>query len=208
MNCHARAKPSSMRYLIPLVLAAVALPASAQEFRLSGGYNGTNVQEAGNEKWTGKAGYQFGADLQLGTRWFLRPGVHFMVRNLNYTYAAAPDLPAQDFTYTSRSLLVPLMLGFNLMDAAEDPAFNISLFGGPSALMNLSADLDNDELTAETSPAQWYLGFGGGLSFGFLFADVGYDVAMSNVFKGDTFDTDPKANFVYAKAGVRLTLAD
>lgn len=35
---------------------------SAQEIRLYGGYNGSNVSKAGTEQWVGRAGYQFGAD--------------------------------------------------------------------------------------------------------------------------------------------------
>lgn len=31
---------------------------------------------------------------------------------------------------------------------------------------------------------------------------------MSNVFKGDDFDTNPKVNYVYALAGLRLKLAN
>ncbi|MBL0045316.1 MAG: hypothetical protein IPP33_13270 [Flavobacteriales bacterium] len=81
----------------------ITTPLCAQEFRLSAGYNGTNVQEAGEEGWTGRGGYMFGADVKLGQRLFLGPGIHFMVRNLNFTYATAADIPAQDYKYTERS---------------------------------------------------------------------------------------------------------
>ncbi len=195
-----------MRKLLPLSLLLVALPCTAQEFRLSGGYNGSNVAEAGRERWSGRAGYQFGADLVLGRQWFLKPGVHLLVRNLNYTYSGLADVPAQEYRYTSRSLSVPLMLGVHLMDPADDPAVNIYALGGPTALFNLDADLDNDALNVETSAAQWYLGFGAGLSLGFLFVEGGYNVAMSNVFEGATFDTNPRVNNAYAIAGLRLRL--
>jgi hypothetical protein len=185
---------------------------SAQEIRLYGGYNGSNVVKAGEEGWGGQAGYQFGADVLIGNRWFLKPGLEFMVRNLNYSMTGtAPDgtttLPEQEFKYTSRSLRVPVMLGLHLADPANDPAVNLYLMGGPSALMNLNADLDNNALTVETNSTQWYIGFGGGLELSFLFVELGYDVAMSNVFKGDDFQTNPKVNFLHANAGIRLKLA-
>ena len=200
-----------MKLMLPVLFAAsaalIAAPSNAQELHLSGGYNGSNVQEAGDEGWTGRGGYQFGADLRLGQRWFLEPGVHFMVRNLNYTYVTAPEIPAQEFRYTSQSLRVPLMLGRNLMDPASEPAFNVSILGGPTALIGLSSDLDQDELTVETRGTQWYLGFAGEVQLGFLFVKGGYDVAMSNVFKGEDFDTNPKVNFYHLAAGIRLKLA-
>ena len=93
------------------------------------------------------------------------------------------------------------------MDPEDEPAVNVYLMGGPSALMNLNAKLNNDALTVKTNSTQWYVGFGGGLEFGFLFVEAGYDVAMSNVFKGNDFVTNPKVNFVHANAGVRLKLA-
>ncbi len=177
-----------------------------------GGYNGSNVSKAGDESWVGRAGYQFGADVTIGSRWFLKPGIEFMVRNLNYSWAGTdangnPATSDHEFDYTSRSLRVPVMLGLHLMDPADDPAVNIYLMGGPSALMNLNANLNNNQLNVETNSNQWYIGFGGGLELGFLFVEAGYDVAMSNVFKGNEFKTNPKVNFVHANAGIRLRLA-
>jgi Outer membrane protein beta-barrel domain len=187
--------------------ALIATPMNAQEFHLSAGYNGSNVQKAGDEGWVGRGGYQFGADVKLGQRWFLEPGIHFMVRNLNFTYTTAADIPAQEFRYTSRSLRVPLMLGLDLMDQSEDPDFNVSIMGGPTALIGLSSQLDQQELSVTTRGTQWYLGFAGEVTLGFLFVNAGYDVAMSNVFDGDRFSTNPKVNFYHASAGVRLKLA-
>lgn len=198
--------------LVLSTLALLSTASNAQEVRLSGGYNGSSVSEAGAEAWTGRAGYQFGADVLLGNRWFLKPGIHFLVRNLDYSYITtdangAPISTAQEFRYTGRALRIPVLVGVHLFDPQEEPAVNIYALGGPTALMNLSADLDNDQLTVKTNDTQWYVGFGAGLELGFLFIEGGYDVAMSNVFKGDDFDTNPKVNFVYANAGLRLRLA-
>lgn len=202
-----------LRYAtVLLLLCCGTFTLHAQEFRLGAGYNGSNVRSAGTERWIGRGGYQFGADLLLGNLWFVKPGVHLLVRNLNYTLVGiGPDgIPTGtdvDFRYTSRSLRVPLLVGRHLLDPSDDPAFNVYVLGGPTALFNLSADLDNDALNVETQAAQWYLGFGGGVEVSFLFVEAGYDVAMSNVFKGDRFSTNPKVNNVYASAGVRLRLA-
>lgn len=195
-----------------LTTSAPVLSIQAQELRLSGGYNGSNVSEAGPELWVGRAGYQFGADVQLGQRWFLQPGVHLQVRNLNYTLAGTdangnPTGTNNEFKYTDRSLRVPIMAGLNLMDPANDPAFNVYLLGGPTALFLLKADLNNDALDIQTSKSQWYLGFGGGASFSFLFVEAGYDVAMSDVLSGSGFQTDPKVNQFRVLAGLRFRLA-
>jgi hypothetical protein len=194
--------------------AVLVIPAlvSAQEIHIYGGYNGSNVSKAGEEAWVGKAGYQFGADLMLGNQWFVKPGIEFLVRNVNYSYAGtAPDGTIigtdQEFQYTSRSLRVPIMLGVHLMDPSDEPAANVYIMAGPSAIMNLNADLNNNALNVETNGTQWQIGFGAGVELGFLFAEGGYDIAMSNVFKGNNFQTNPKVNFLHINAGVRLRLA-
>ncbi|MEZ4740321.1 MAG: porin family protein [Flavobacteriales bacterium] len=185
----------------------ISMASNGQEIHLSGGYNGSNVQEAGDEQWSGLAGYQFGADVLLGDRWFVKPGIHFLVRNLNYSYADAVGATQQEYEYTSRSLAIPLMLGRNLLDPSSDPSINLYVMGGPTALFGLNTDLDNNALTVETNSTQWYLGFGAGLHLGIFFVEGGYDVAMTNVFNGDEFETNPKVNYLHAIAGVRLQLA-
>lgn len=205
-----------MRKLVPLVtlVGGMLLPvlSSAQEVHLYGGYNGSNVAKAGTEQWTGRGGYQFGADLLLGNRVFVMPGIEFLVRNLNYSYAGtAPDgttrYPSQEYKYTSNSLRIPVMLGIHLIDPSSKPGVNLYVMGGPSAMMNLNANLNNNALNVETNGTQWYLGIAGGLDISFLFVEAGYDIGMSNVFKGNDFETNPKVNFLHINGGIRLRLA-
>jgi hypothetical protein len=198
--------------LLALLVFILSMPMMAQQLRLGGGYSGSNVVEAGDEQWVGRAGYLLGADMAFGSTWFLRPGIFLNVRNLNYSIAGLdpngdPTGTDVEFQYTSRSLRVPLHVGRRLFDPADDTALNIYLFAGPTALLNLNADLDNDALNVSTSPAQWYLGGGAGLEVAFLFVEAGYDVAMTNVFEGQTFRTNPKVNNAYALAGLRFNLA-
>lgn len=201
------------RLSLPILLALLTSNGMAQEIRLGAGYTGSNVSEAGEESWVGRAGYHAGVDLQLGSTWFIRPGAHLLVRNLNYSLAGLdqngdPFGTDVEFRYTDRSLRVPLLLGRNLFDPANDPAINIYVLGGPTALFNLDADLRNDRLDVRTSDMQWYLGAGAGLSLGFLFVEGGYHVAMSDVFEGARFSTNPRVNLVNLSAGVRLRLAN
>lgn len=196
--------------LITTSVIAMAITASAQELRLSAGYNGSQVQEAGRDGWLGKGGYQFGADLLLGHQLFLRTGAHLLVRNLNYSYVRAdenglPETTPDDFNYTSRSLRVPAQVGLYLLDPEDRPGFNVYAVGGPSLVYTLSTELDANELEVQTKDAQVYLGFGAGATLGFLFVEGGYDVALARSV--ETRLTDPKFNYYYLMGGVRLRLA-
>ena len=201
-----------VRTLPAVLLLACCTLANAQEIRIGAGYNGNNVREAGQEQWVGRAGYHAGVDLMLGSLWFIRPGAHIQVRNLNYTLAGL-DAQGQplgtdvEFRYTDRSLRVPLMVGRRLLDADDEPGVNLYVLGGPTALFNLNADLNNDRLDVETTGTQWYIGAGAGLELGFLFVEGGYHVAMSNVFEGQRFTTNPRVNQANLSAGIRLRLA-
>lgn len=194
------------KFLLPVLLLA-SIPCQAQEIHFSGGFNGSNISRSGDENWKGLAGYQFGADVLIGQRWFVKPGLHYVSRNLNYTYNNGNEVGTEERKYTSKSLAIPVMLGTYFLDPAEETAFNIYVMGGPTALLGLTAETNNNDLEIKTNPAQWYLGFGGGVHFGIFFVEAGYDVAMSKVFEGDALDTNPKVNIIRALAGVRLRLA-
>lgn len=204
-----------MRTAILFSICALCLSfgARAQELRLSGGYNGSNVREAGEHRWVGRAGYQFGADVMLGNTWFARAGTLLLVRNLDYALLSSDTNGVSvqgntEFRYTSRSLRVPFHVGRFVFDKRDDPTFNADAFVGPTALFNLNARLEHDEFEVETAPVQWSVGFGAGVQYRFLFVEAGYDVAMSNIFEGEAPNTDPRVNQVYAVAGVRLELAE
>jgi hypothetical protein len=195
-----------MRAALGILFLAASLSSQAQTFHLSGGLSGSNVREAGDERWAGRGGYQFGADVLIGNRMFVKPGVHFLVRNLRYVLldAGAGSISQQEYKYTSNALSVPVLVGAHLLDPSDDRLFNAYLMAGPTALITLKTDLNNDAINVTTRGTQWYFGGGGGLGYGPVFMEAGYHVAMSNVFKGDGFSTNPKVNYTYLIAGVRL----
>lgn len=205
-----------MKHLISLTCIAILTCTSpstlhAQELRLGGGYTGSNVRGSGTENWVGRAGYQFGADLLLGQRIFLKPGLHLLVRNLNYTVLGVgqdglPNGVENEYRYTSNSLRIPILLGLRILDPAESNDFNLYFLGGPTALVLIKDDLDENSFQITTKSTQWYLGFGAGFEYKFLFLEGGYDVAMSNVFQGEGINTNPKVNNAYLSAGVRFVL--
>ena len=194
------------------VLGSVALSSvQAQELRLGGGYSGSIVDKSGTENWQGRAGYQFGVDVLLGNRFFLKPGIHMQFRNLNYTTVGVgqdgvPNGITTENRYTSKGIKIPILGGIRLIDPGTERDFNMYIVGGPSALIGLSTDQDDNTLSLPTRSTQWYLGFGAGLEYKFIFLDAGYDVGMSNVFKGDGVNTNPKVNNAYVAAGFRFLL--
>ncbi|MCB0791817.1 MAG: hypothetical protein H6595_12140 [Flavobacteriales bacterium] len=197
-------------YLVLMLTLATSGTTDAQEIRLSGGYNGSDVGPAKSDGWVGRAGYQFSADLLLGHRLFFRTGTHFLVRNLNYSYVPAngdgvPSEVEQEYRYTERCLYVPAQLGFRFFDPVGDPTVNLYVVGGPSALFTLDTHLSDAELDVRSNSAMVLAGGGLGVTIGFLFVEGGYHAALDRSLH--TSLTDPKVNMYYIMGGVRLQLA-
>lgn len=198
--------------LIGLLVTSSFLTLQAQELRLGGGYSGSKVDADGSDNWKGRAGYQYGLEVLLGNRFFLRPGIYMQIRNLDYTTVGLgqdgkPNGITTETRYTSKALRIPLMGGIRLLDPAADPkGFNMYVTGGPTALIGLSTNTGENSLSFTTRSTQWYLGFGIGAEYRFLFLDAGYDVGMSNMFNGDGINTNPRINNSYITAGLRFIL--
>lgn len=190
--------------VLSTLFMVTALGAQSQTFHLSGGFSGSDVREAGEERWVGRGGYQFGADVLIGNRLFIKPGIHFVERNMRYSLLDGGTLTQREFKYTSQSVSVPVLVGANLIDPLAGGKFNAYLMAGPTALIGLRTNLNNSSLSVTTRGTQWYLGGGAGLGYGPVFLEGGYHLAMSNVFKGEGFSTNPKVNYAYIIAGVRL----
>lgn len=203
--------PRKSAVLLVLITSSI-LTLQAQEVRLGGGYSGSKVDADGSENWKGRAGYQYGLDVLIGNRFFLKPGIYMQIRNLDYTtVGVGQDGVTNGITtetrITSKALRIPLMGGIRLMDPAADPkGFNLYVTGGPTALIGLSTETGENSLNFTTRGTQWYLGFGAGAEYRFLFLDAGYDVGMSNMFKGDGINTNPRINNSWITAGLRFLL--
>lgn len=199
--------------LLTLFGALCTFGLSAQEIRLGGGYSGSKVDADGSDNWKGRAGYQYGIELLLGERFFVKPALYMQIRNLDYTTIGlgqdgVPNGVDTETRYTSKALRIPLMGGIRLIDPASGSGkdFNVYVTGGPTALIGLSTKTGENSLSFTTRSTQWYLGFGAGAEYRFLFLDAGYDVGMSNMFKGDGINTNPRINNSYITAGLRFVL--
>ena len=198
--------------LLSLTLSVASIATlQAQELRLGGGYSGSKVDSDGSDNWKGRAGYQYGLEVLIGNRFFVKPGIYMQVRNLDYsTVGVGQDGVSTGITtetrYTSKALRIPVMAGLRLLQPADEKDFNLYVIGGPTALIGLSTKTGDNSLSFTTRSTQWYLGFGIGAEYRFLFVDAGYDVGMSNMFKGDGINTNPRINNSYITAGLRFLL--
>ena len=153
-----------------------------------------------DEQFKSQLGYQFGADLMIGGRLYVAPGVLFEVVKKEVTQGN--DTPAG---IQLTRLNVPLHVGFKFFDAGVDRTFDIRIFAGPNMALNLGKDVDVNDVFDEDQikNADWGWDVGVGIDFLIAFVDVGYRFGLSEVFEGEVENSSRNDVFT-ANAGIRI----
>lgn len=151
--------------------------------------------------WKTKIGYQLGADLQIGRRFYVQPGfqAEFARNKIESTIPGS-----EDTEFKRTHLRVPVMVGYAF--GKIDGNFAARLFTGPNASIVLAAEVDDQDIKDQLKNAVFGWNVGAGLDISILFIDLGYQIGLSNVFDDLGLDAEngSKGNAFYANAGVRL----
>ena len=156
------------------------------------------TDEISEGRFEGNAGYQFGADLQLGGSVYLQPGLNFESASLRLQNGEGIG------NLRVHRINIPVYAGFRLA-STENKSFGIRVFGGPNFAIHVNEDLsesfsllNKDNIrNAQVSGVA-----GAGLDFSILFVDVAYKFGLSRFF--EDINSDAALNLFLVNAGVRL----
>lgn len=194
-----------MKYLLIFSFLFSVIGISAQlEVRPTAGLIWASFEDVADLEFSTNTGFSLGADLMIGSRVYVQPGLHFEGKRLTVDDASGTyDLNMNRFN-------VPVILGYRLFPMDND-LLNIRIYTGPSASFLLSVDdeespfnIDRDDFSNATF--DWNAGVGIDLSI--FFINAGYRFGLSDLF--DEFDiggTNVSAgsyNVFYANAGLRI----
>ena len=203
-----------------IFLAFLAGTASAQHFDIRA-YGGFNVLQLSTDQGTsiidgtlhqtsisGRPGYQFGAALTFGSRFFVQPGVQFAT--LSTESINESSLSNSEYTdQTTLSVLsIPLKVGFRLIDPETENIINVRIFGGIDGSHVMSVDHPTNsgkigDITEDDYNNLIVSGdFGMGIDILFLYFDAGYSLGLTPVHSGAD---QAKANAFYTNIGLRLS---
>ncbi len=186
------------------------------------GYGGFNVMQLSSDQGTslidgvlhsrkvsGRPGYQFGAAITFGERFYVQPGFQYSVLSTEIINDnTVTDKELKDET-TLNVIAIPLKVGVKLINPEVEDVFNIRLFAGFNGHHVLSVDhktksgeiddIDKGDYNNLIIDAD----FGIGIDLFFLFLDYGYQLGLTPVHSGADKAT---ANSFYFNLGVRIKL--
>ncbi len=158
---------------------------------------------------SGRPGYQFGAGITFGERFYIQPGLQLATLStkvVNKNSVTGNELTDET---TLKVMSVPLKVGLRLIDPETEDIFNIRLFGGIDGHHVLSVDHSeksgefDDITTDDYSNLILNADFGMGVDLFFLYLDIGYQLGLTPVHSGGD---QAKGNSFYSNLGIRIKL--
>ena len=193
--------------------------AFAQSFDVRA-YGGLNVLQLTTDKGTsiidgvlhkttvsGRPGYQFGAAVSFGERFYVQPGIQFATlstKTVNKNSATGTELTDET---TLKVMSIPLKFGFKLINPETESIFNVRIFGGfdghhvtsvNHGTKSGSLDISKDDYTNLIMNAD----FGLGVDLFFFYIDMGYQIGLSPVHSSGDL---AKANSFYTNIGIKFS---
>lgn len=189
------------KFFILLALTAFSLcTASAQmSLRLFIGGNSSTLTDIDSFNFDSKIGYQIGADLQFGSKFYVQPGIQFDYIANTVTRSTT----GAEGEYKRTNMSIPVMIGYAFGGAESD--WGIRLFTGPNATFNLSDNAEGgtsaEDLDLNSTIWGWKVGAGMDI-LSIFFLDLGYQFGLSEVF--EDLEDSPVNNLFYVNGGLRI----
>lgn len=185
--------------LILIMVCGAGMYAQAQVFKPGVGLNFTDfTTNSGNA--SAKAGWQIGASMAFGDKFYFEPGVYYVGKSS--TYSDPNNANQDDFKADFNGFRVPVAVGLNILGNTES-TFTLRAFGGGSAfiLTGVGDSFDKDNFKT----ASYGVFAGAGIDFSILFVDLAYEWSVTDLSEVSTVDIG-KSRGLYATAGLRFRL--
>lgn len=147
-----------------------------------------------------KAGYQFGAGLLFGEKFYVEPSLQIVRKSTDFINKNS-DIDKIEFS--QNFVKVPVHFGYHLL-GAEDKPLALRIFAGPSASIAGKIQKGEDQISKDDiNNILWAADAGVGLDILFLFVEASYEYALNDFFKGDT-NLDAKHLGFVVNAGIHI----
>lgn len=188
------------KIIITSFLLLTIIYAEAQvELKPAIGFNITNVtKDPVSGQSNGQAGFQVGASVLIGTKFYVDPGVFYVKKSTEFV---SEGTDFEDFKLDMAGIRIPVAIGYNLL-GNEDSFANLRVFGGGSGFFVTSVD-GGDADKDDVNTTSWGVFAGAGLDVWILFLDVKYEWSLTNISSVTDFDIGQNRSF-FTNLGVRI----
>ena len=186
-------------YLIVALLTMSTLSMAQVELKPAIGFNITDVSKYPDTgKAKGQAGFQFGASVLIGNKFYVDPGIFWVKKSTQFVEEGTTPT---ELDLDMSGIRIPVTIGYHLLGNEESTAA-LRILGGASAFFVTSVDAEGTDKDDFNSPA-WGVFAGAGLDIWILFVDVKYEWSLTDVASVTDFDIGKHKGF-FTNAGVRI----
>lgn len=147
-------------------------------------------------------GFQLGADLRIGGRFYFQPGAHFG-RSATTVSEVFTDSTVAEDDLIRTTLKLKALVGFNLINVT---GFKLRANAGPTYDVLVSVDSRKDELAfnqEDYNAGSFNMDAGVGVDLGILTAEAGLSYGLSKAYKDiGVLTNDAKYFTIYATVGL------
>ena len=188
------------KYIVVMVVAlSFASVANGQfEIKGSGGINFSSLSSPpSGTDWQSEMGYQFGAGVLIGDKFYVEPGIQF-VRNSKLI--VSEDFT--DFNFSQNLVKIPVYAGYHILGHESGP-LALRLFAGPAVSIAGKIKEGEDQISKDDlKNASFLVDAGVGVDILFLFVEFNYEFALTDYFQDDTHSS--KHSGFLINAGIHI----
>lgn len=190
------------KILILLLSFCATVAVYAQTLKPGVGLNFANVTNAEDVSANGNSGWQIGASMAFGNKFYFEPGIFFQSKSADFDSDAINNF--EDVEAQFSGFRIPVAVGLNVL-GNDDSTISLRVFGGGSGYF--ITDTSDDIKNIDVNKAQWGVFAGAGLDFWILFLDVSYEWSVTDIQQDINQINLGKTNGLFATAGLRLNLS-
>ena len=146
----------------------------------------------------GRGGILVGADLRIGDRIYVQPGLFVLGSKTVYSYSDSLFVDPTEVKRFEGKLKG--LIGVKIVDSS----FKLRAMAGPTYNFNLNLDTEDNPYFNKEEFRNGYFNIdaGIGVDISILSAEIGYSFAVTDIFDNDVFENKPKYQTIYATVGI------
>ena len=185
-------------FILVALLAMTSVSHAQFEIKAGGGINfSTLTKPPEGTDVAANLGYQFGAGVLIGDKFYVEPGFQFLRNSRTIT----PETTDQ-FDFDQNFLKIPVYAGYHLLGHEQGP-LALRLFAGPAVSIAGKIKSGEDQITKDdVKNALWMVDAGLGVDIFFLFLEFNYEYSFNKYFANDSYDSNHSGFLI--NAGIHI----